>query len=230
MPLPASFIKSPRPSMRDEVYNTLLNCIMDGTLKPGEKIVDKELAEQMGVSRTPVREAIRRLEDKGLVESAANRWTRISKITARDAEEIYPIIWTLEQLAASEACKNMRPRDINQMQAANRRLKAAIDAKDAITASKADAELHAVLIERSQNEHLIKTLGDLKIKYRRLEVNFFEQTSYDDSSVKEHDKLIDYLKNKDAAAASELICTNWKKSLERFRTLLSEAPGEPDAD
>lgn len=226
MPLPATYNKISRPSMRDEVYNTLLNWIMEGVLAPGEKIVDKELAAQMGVSRTPVREAIRRLEDKGLIESSANRWTRIAEISADDAEEIYPIIWTLEQLAAAEACKNMRAQDIKKMQAANKRLKKAIADHNPVKATKADAELHAVIIERSLNSHLIKTLNDLKIKYRRLEVNFFEKTSYDDSSVKEHEMLIKHLKDKDSDAASALICSNWQKSLERFRALLSETPEE----
>lgn len=229
MPLPTTYNKISRPSMRDEIYNTLLNWIMEGVLSPGEKIVDKELAEQMGVSRTPVREAIRRLEDKGLIESAANRWTRIAEISAGDAEEIYPIIWTLEQLAVTEACKNMRAQDIKEMVSANNRLKKAIAAGNAVQATKADAEFHAVLIERSLNSHLIKTLTDLKIKYRRLEVNFFEKTSYDDSSVMEHNMLITHLKDKDAKAAADLICTNWKKSLERFRALLSESPEETDA-
>ncbi|WP_022667480.1 GntR family transcriptional regulator [Desulfospira joergensenii] len=80
MPLPANNNPIERPSIREEVYKKLLTWIMEGVLKPGEKIVDKELALHMGVSRTPVREAIRRLEDQDLVESAANRWTRISKI------------------------------------------------------------------------------------------------------------------------------------------------------
>ena len=80
MPLPSNNRPILRPSIREEVYDTLLSWIMDGVLKPGEKILDKDLASHLGVSRTPVREALRRLEDKHLVESAANRWTRISPI------------------------------------------------------------------------------------------------------------------------------------------------------
>ncbi|MCP3888834.1 MAG: winged helix-turn-helix transcriptional regulator [Desulfobulbaceae bacterium] len=72
MPLPENEKQIKQLPMREDVFRKLLNWIMDGTLQPGEKIVAKELAEHMGVSRTPVREALHRLEDKGFVESSAN--------------------------------------------------------------------------------------------------------------------------------------------------------------
>ena len=99
MPIPYDAKQLNRSLMRDEVYSTLLQWIMEGELRPGEKLLDTELAENLGVSRTPVREALRRLEDKALVEAAANRWTRVTKITVDAAELIYPIIWSLEPLA-----------------------------------------------------------------------------------------------------------------------------------
>jgi DNA-binding GntR family transcriptional regulator len=70
MPIPKRIKPISRFTMREEVYSTLLMWIMEGELRPGEKLLDKELAEKMGVSRTPVREALRRLEDKGLVVSS----------------------------------------------------------------------------------------------------------------------------------------------------------------
>jgi DNA-binding GntR family transcriptional regulator len=219
MPLPIKNNRINRPSMRDEVYNSLLNWIMEGVLSPGEKIVDKELAEHLGVSRTPVREALRRLEDKDLVESSANRWTRVTKISPQEPELIYPIIWTLEQLAVSEAAENIRKEDLKKMTHANNKLAAAIETGNPIAASKADADFHDVIIERSLNPHLIKILKDLKIRYRRLEVNFFKGSSFDDSSLKEHETLISSIKIGDIKCASQTIYTNWKKSLERLRTI-----------
>ena len=79
MPLPFKTKPFNRSSMREEVYKMLLTWILEGEFRPGEKLLDKDLAESMGVSRTPVREALRRLEDKGLVESSANRWTRFRR-------------------------------------------------------------------------------------------------------------------------------------------------------
>ena len=102
MPVPFKTKPFNRSFMREEVYKTLLTWIMEGELRPGEKLLDKELAESMGVSRTPVREAMRRLEDKGLVESAANRWTRVSEVSIHESEKIYPIISLRENSIGSE--------------------------------------------------------------------------------------------------------------------------------
>ena len=219
MPLPVKENRINRQSIREDVYNRLLNWIMDGALRPGEKIVDKELAEHMGVSRTPVREALRRLEDKKLVESAANRWTRVSKIPSTEPEMIYPIIWTLEKLALSIAIRTMTDEDFSKMDQANHEMKAALDNKNPVAASKADKDFHGIFIERSQNVHLINILEDLKIRYRRLEVNYFEGLSYAETSIEEHKTIISALRNRDIALADKTIHSNWKRSLARFRTI-----------
>ena len=219
MLLPVKETQIRRQSIREDVYNKLLNWIMDGVLRPGEKIVDKELAEHLGVSRTPVREALRRLEDKGLIDSAANRWTRISPIPPKEPEMIYPVIWTLEKLALSEASVHLSRPDFKQMEAANEALKTAFEKEDPVAASKADGDFHGVFIRQSKNDILIDMLEQLKIRYRRLEVNYFEGTAYWDSSIKEHAAIIAALKTGDLAGADALIHSNWQRSLERFRTL-----------
>jgi DNA-binding GntR family transcriptional regulator len=219
MPLPLKEDQIDRIPIREDVFRRLLNWIMDGTLRPGEKIVDKELAEHMGVSRTPVREALRRLEDKGLVESAANRWTRVSEIPSTEPEMIYPIIWTLEKLALSIAISVMTEKDIRKMEQANKDMMAALEKKDPVAASKSDKDFHGIFINRSQNIHLIDILEDLKIKYRRLEINYFEGLSYGKSSIEEHEIIISALKNGDIALAEKTLQSNWERSLERFRTI-----------
>ena len=192
---------------------------MEGFLRPGEKIVDKELAEHMGVSRTPVREALRRLEDRGLVESVANRWTRVSKIPAKESEMIYPIIWTLEKLALSIAISTMTEEDFTKMEKANNELKAALEKNDPMAASKADAQFHGTFLNRSQNVHLIDIVKDLKIKYRRLEVNYFEGLSIAESSIEEHKVIISALRTGDIELAKKIIYSNWKRSLERLKAI-----------
>lgn len=219
MPLPEINTQINRSSMRDEVYNQLLNWIMEGILRPGEKIVDKDLAVNLGVSRTPVREALRRLEDKDLVESSANRWTRVSKIPVKEPEMVYPIIWTLEKLAASLSIGRLTKTDIQQMHQANMQLKSALDRNDPLDASKADTEFHNVFINRSQNDYLIKTLQDIKIRFRRLEVEYFHGLSYDETSVSEHKKIISALQNRDLELAEKTIHSNWEKSLKRLLSI-----------
>jgi len=217
MPIPKENKQINRSFMRDEVYNTLLNWITEGVLRPGEKLLDKDLAETLGVSRTPVREALRRLEDKDLVEAAASRWTRVSKISIEEAEQIYPIIWVLEELAVSMALSSLTDQDFEEMAAANADLKAAIDAKDPIRASQADAQFHDVLIRRSGNPHLINIIQDLKIKRHRLEVHYFEGSATASDSVVEHNQILEALKARRLDTALALIKSNWEASLERVR-------------
>lgn len=215
MPLPKKDKQIHQQTISDEVYGKLLTWIMEGVLKPGEKLVDKEIAEHMGVSRTPVREALRRLEEKNMVESSANRWTRVSHIPEKEPEMIYPIIWVLEELAILFATDNLTLDDFKEMTAANVAFQKAIDQDDPLASARADTEFHSVFIKKSQNPHLINILDDLKIRYRRLEVNFFNEMGHDKSSVREHEMIIAALKDKNKALAIEIDRLNWKKALER---------------
>ncbi|HCY85663.1 MAG TPA: GntR family transcriptional regulator [Desulfobacteraceae bacterium] len=217
MPLPAKENPIDRPSMRDTVYNTLLDWIVDGTLHPGEKVVDKTLAAHMGVSRTPVREALRRLEDKGLIESSANRWTRVAKIAPEEPEMIYPIIQSLEKLALDAAMPRLTPQDISDMTAANAALEKTLKANDPLAASLADTAFHHTLIERSGNLHLIGILEDLKLRFRRLEVIYFKGVIQDLSSVDEHACLLTAIRKNDRQTAMDTLHTNWQKSLDRLK-------------
>ena len=219
MPIPANSKPINRFSMREEVYNTLLDWIMEGELRPGEKILDKDLAEKMGVSRTPVREALRRLEDKDLVESSANRWTRVAEISIEEPEKIYPILWTLEELAVAQAIENLSAADFDNMTAINRALDQALDTADPVAASRADAQFHDVYIERSHNPFLINILQDLKIRYRRVEVTYFAGSACAKDSVREHKRILEALKSGDLIQVQSMIRSNWKSSLSRLKSI-----------
>lgn len=219
MPLPDALETINRPSMRDEVYKNILNFIMDGILLPGEKIRDKELAERLGVSRTPVREALRKLEDKELIESSANRWTRVAKISLDDSKNFYPIIWALEELAISQVIDKLSEEDLNLMTSINDSLQRFIDEDNAIKASWADVEFHKVFIEKTKNNHLISILNDLKLKYRRVEVYFFTEEQKSASSTSEHTLLIEALRSQNEKEAKKIIRNNWEKSLKRLQQL-----------
>jgi len=205
--------------MREEVYNTLLSWIMEGELRPGEKLLDKELAENMGVSRTPVREALRRLEDKELVESSANRWTRVSEVSIKEPETIYPIIWTLEELAVSQAMEHLTAADFKKMEQANNALGNALGSEDPVKASMADIRFHGVFIEQSGNHHLVTILRDLKIKFRRAEVTYFEGYACAKHSLDEHARILEALGSKDVPLAQSLIRANWQSSLKRLKDI-----------
>lgn len=219
MPVPFKTKPFNRSFMREEVYKTLLTWIMEGELRPGEKLLDKELAESMGVSRTPVREALRRLEDKDLVESSANRWTRVSEVSIREPEKIYPIIWSLEELAVSLAIDGLTEDDFKKMDTVNVALGDALCKENPVKASMADIQFHDVFIKRSDNPQLMSILRDLKIKYRRVEVTYFEGHASAKYSLDEHHRLVAALRAGDLAGAQAAIRLNWQSSLKRLKDI-----------
>ena len=218
MPIPQIKTLS-RTFIRDNVYTSLRGWIVDGVLEPGEKLKDKELAAQMGVSRTPVREALRKLEDDGLVETAANRWTRVALITLQDAEEIYPIIQQLEELALTLAFPKISTQHIQRMQIANDELKAALKSNNPHDAMFADAKFHQTLADVANNTELSNILKQLKAKYQRIELAYFSKANLLLASFEEHQILISALKAKAFDAANQALIKNWTTSIERLRIL-----------
>lgn len=216
MPIPQTEVLS-RTFIRDDVYKSLREWIVSGELEPGEKLKDKELAAHLGVSRTPVREALRKLEDEGLVETAANRWTRVAPIVLRDAERIYPIAHKLEELALSLAFPKISAPHIQRLQNANDQLKAALNSNDARAAMHADEAFHQTFIDAADNAELSSILEQLKTKYRRIELAYFSDADSLLASLKEHQTLIAALETKNFEAANQALASNWQASIERLR-------------
>ena len=131
-----------RTLMRDEVYDLLLKWMVELRLEPGAKLRDAELAGQLGVSRTPVREAIRRLEDQGFVETSAASWTRVAQIDTDQARQLYPIIKTLQELALECAFDTIDDSTIQRMATINDELRQAVSVADFLGASEADFRFH----------------------------------------------------------------------------------------
>jgi DNA-binding GntR family transcriptional regulator len=173
MPLPQSQNKLSRTLARDEAYEKLRGWIVQGTLRPEEVLRDQEIAHSLGVSRTPVREALRRLEDEGLVETALNRWTRVAPLDVRKSIEIYSIIEALEVLALESA--QLTPQHLSDMSLANEAMRKAIQRKDATAALRADEIFHGVWIGHSGNGELWLLLGHLKAKVRRVELAYWDR-------------------------------------------------------
>src|SRR5215831_302846 len=160
MPIPEQVQKFKRPLAREEVYTTLQSWIVEGVYQPGETIRDQDLADALGVSRTPVREALQRLQDEGFVETATNRWTRVATLDLDEVRHLYPIIWTLEMLAMSLAQHQFTTHDLESMHKANDQLREALTNKYAIAASKADYDFHQAFINKSDNPDLLRILHE----------------------------------------------------------------------
>jgi DNA-binding GntR family transcriptional regulator len=193
---------------------------VEGELAPGERIQDSALAVTLGVSRMPVREALLRLQSEGLVETAPNRWIRVTPVSAEQGEELYPLIWALEELALRLGARAITAADLDAMGHANERLRKAIDAGRGRAAYEADTSFHAVFVEASGNAELVRILADLKLRLRRLEVAYFAGNLKAAESVLEHETVLEALRASDTPAAAAGVEANWRRSLERYRRQL----------
>ena len=216
MPLPSAIPKRPRALAREDVYHHLSTWIIDGTLQPEEPLRDLDIAERLGVSRTPVREALRRLEDEGLVETALNRWTRVSPLSLVQATALYPVVEALEVLALRLAAPTLTASDHARLHTLNTRLTLALQARDAGAAVDADTAFHDLWITKAGNPELQRTLEGLKRKLRRIERAYFDASSAGEASVAEHTAITHALEAGDLDRALQALQANWQGSLQRL--------------
>lgn len=221
MPIPPTAPKRTRSLAREDVYAQLSSWIIDGTLQPEEPLRDLDIAGQLGVSRTPVREALRRLEDEGLVETAQNRWTRVAALRAAQAAELYPVVEALEVLALRLAAPTLSAPDLDHLHALDVQLQGALVAGDARGAVEADTAFHDVWILKSGNGELGQTLRALKRKLRRVELAYFQAVTAGQASLDEHAAILEALQAGDTEKAVRALQLNWQGSLDRLQRSLT---------
>lgn len=209
--------KFKRTFMREEAYQTLREWIVLGKLAPDTKLKDQELSEMLGISRTPIREALLKLEDEGLVVTKANRWTQVAPINPVEAESIYSIGWTLECLALEQGIPFFKSKDIEELEELNEDFYKVLESKDKRAAIEADNEFHDKIIQLSSNKELVKLLENVKVKIKRMELHYFRLNSRKPLSYEEHQHIIEALKKGDLTQAKQALTANWKNSLERIR-------------
>jgi DNA-binding GntR family transcriptional regulator len=190
-----------RRLLRDDVYGRLRNVIVDGTLAPGEQLRDAELAQWLGVSRTPVREALLRLSEAGLVTMRPGRSTRVSSLDARTVRDARDVVAAMHQVAVREAVAGLTETHVEAMREANRRFAAAVAAGDLDAALRADDELHAVPVAVAANRALSAVLDQFMPVLRRAERLRFSELD-GRASVQRHDELIRLCAEGDAEGAA----------------------------
>lgn len=234
MPIPAlSEPALPRSLLRDDVYQRLRDAIVDGTLLPGEQLRDHELASWLGVSRTPVREALLRLGQAGLVHSAPGRSTTVATLDARAIHDAQSVVAMMHRLAVQQAVPHLAAADLAAMRGANKRFAAALRRGDAEAAIAADDEFHGIPVRAAANTALESVLEQYTPVLRRLERLRFSSLAGRES-VGLHDTLVDLCEAGDVDGAAAVSHATWE-TLKPLLASLAEAadpidPGDPDVD
>lgn len=209
------FTPSPikRKFIKDEAYDLISTKIISGELKPKTRIRINEMSEALGISRTPVREAILRLEDEGLILSKANRWTMVAPINIEETLNIYPIISSLECLALKLGFSNIDDKMIENLENINEKIKKIQSKKNHIKILELDQAFHKEIINLCDNKEIESILYGLKRKVSRVDIYFFEDDCHKMSSFDEHAEIIKCLKERNLDKVLIAIEKNWENTM-----------------
>ena len=203
--------------LRDVVFNTLRQAILKGELKPGERLMEIQLANKLGVSRTPVREAIRKLELEGLVLMIPRKGAEVAEITRQDMEDVLEVRTALEELAVKDACDHITDAQLSELKkASNEFKKALLEGKDLVPCADADMHFHDVILSATNNRRLIQMLNNLSEQMYRYRMEYLKDERTHKTLIEEHDAIRRALKKHDkvkAGAAIRVHIDNQKRSI-----------------
>ncbi|MDT0389736.1 GntR family transcriptional regulator [Streptomyces sp. DSM 41921] len=199
----------PRTLLRDRAHAAIRDAIVAGELEPGAVVRDADLAERLGLSRAPVREAFSRLVDEGLLESKPQSHTRVTPLVAADVRDAAAVVGALHELVTRTAVPRLTDADLAVMRAANERFAAAVRAGDVDAALRADDDLHEVLVRAGGNRAAAATVARYTPLIRRLERRRFGEGG-NCRSAGLHERLIDACAAGDTAEAVRVTAEIWR--------------------
>jgi DNA-binding GntR family transcriptional regulator len=208
MPVPPVAAALSRSLLRETVYQRLLEAITHGTFTPGERLRDDELSSWLGASRTPIREALARLEQDGLVKTAPNRFTRVAIASSVEAREAHVIVAALQALAASLAAEAGAAADVERLREQSDRYDWALWRSDTSEALAADEALHRLILGRAGNHHLHRLLERLMTRVRWMELQSWPALA-DRATSQAHERLLSALAGQEPALAALAAREEW---------------------
>ena len=214
MPIPLNHHKPVRISAKENAFNQLQQWIIDGTLRPEEKLNDTELAQALGVSRTPIRESLQLLEAQGFVEMFPGKATQVTQVKKEDIIDLLPPLAALQALSAELAVPNLDDEIIRNLEHTNTRFSDAVHSEDYFSALKIDEEFHQIIVDAASNPYITSMVASLQAHVRRL--FFHNSIVLTTNSIHQHDTIIDCLKKRDATLVSQLMRDNWLRAIEEF--------------
>ncbi|WP_282940205.1 GntR family transcriptional regulator [Paenibacillus sp. RC67] len=221
MPIPANFSSPTRMSAKERALSQIQRWIIDGTLQPGEKLIDAELAESLAVSRTPIREALQLLEVQGLVSMHPGKETKVTNIEKDDILKMYPTLAVLHALAAEMAAITVQPQQIETLKELNLQFSKAIEAAQPYQAMELDEQFHNLIVDASDNAYIASFSASLQIHIRRFKYVFLkQQLTATLASVQEHAAIIEALAKGDSEAAAAMMKQNLIRPMKELHALI----------
>ena len=189
--------------LREVVFNTLRKAILTGQLKPGDRLMEVHLANKLGVSRTPIREAIHKLEQEGLVTMVPRRGAEVAKITERSLQDVLEVRRALDVLSVELACERISEDELEQLKKACRQFEEATHSGDTTAIAKADVAYHDIIVQATGNQRLQQLVNHLAEQMYRYRFVYLKDVSQHEKLVEEHREILECILQRDKKKASE---------------------------
>jgi DNA-binding GntR family transcriptional regulator len=214
-----------RRSLHDELVELLRSQIVEGEMAPGEKISEKDLCVAYGVSRTPLREALKVLAREGLVVLTPNRGAHVSLLTVKDLEEAFPVIGALEALAGELACERATDGEISRISALHQKMNAAWESRDRKKYFRLNQQIHEAMAGAARNSVLDQMRGMLTGRVARARYYANISTPRWDQAMKEHEEILAMLKARDGERLGRVLRDHIRHKLETLRDVIADENG-----
>lgn len=200
--------------LRDVVFNTLRQAILRGELKPGERLMEIQLANKLGVSRTPIREAIRKLELEGLVLMIPRKGAEVADISEKSLRDVLEVRKALEELAVQLACDKITKEEIEDLKKAAEDFKKISKSRDITEIAEADVRFHDIIFMATDNQKLVQLLNNLREQMYRFRVEYLKKEEVHPQLIAEHEKIIEHIMERDKVKASAIVSEHINNQVE----------------
>ncbi|MEG6617164.1 GntR family transcriptional regulator [Peptococcaceae bacterium 1198_IL3148] len=211
--------------LREIVFETLRDAIITGKLRPGERLMEIQLAEEMGVSRTPVREAIRKLELEDFVVMVPRKGAYVAGVSLKDIADVFEVRAALEGLAASLAAERITDEELDMMERSIVSINEVSQGENIDKVVESDIDFHDLLYRAARNEKLISIITNLKEQLQRFRATSLAVTGRTKIAVEEHKQIVEALSERNAELARELAQQHIENAENVFLASLEEAKG-----
>lgn len=191
--------------LRDVVFNTLRQAILTGEMKPGERLMEIHLANKLGVSRTPIREAIRKLELEGLVIMIPRRGAEVAQITWKNLKDVLEVRKALDVLAIELACERMTEEELQKLYRACETFKETTKTGDLRKIAETDVTLHDIIVISTGNNRLVQLVNNLSEQMYRYRFEYIKDISQHERLIKEHNDIYESILNRDRKSAADAV-------------------------
>lgn len=202
--------------LRDVVFHTLRRAILTGQLKPGERLMEVHLANKLGVSRTPIREAIRKLELEGLVTMIPRRGAEVAQITEKSLKDVLEVRRALDVLSVELACERITKEEMEELYRACQEFEKAAREKEPSVIAQADVRLHDIIVDATRNQRLKQLVNNLSEQMYRYRFVYIQEADQYENLIEEHREVYESIveRNKERAAmAARLHIDNQELSI-----------------